>query len=523
MATIAAPSAAPAEIINPFREGLRLEGATTPCLLVIFGASGDLTKRKLLPAIYNLAQASLLPPSFAMIGFASTQMDDAQFRDVLRDAVANSSEVRVRDPAVLAYLQQRCYYISGDFGDPAAFGALKAQLGVLDQRYGTSGNRIFYTATPASLYPPIAEKLHESALTVPEPGLGHFVRIIVEKPFGHDLASAKMLNAELEKFFQEGQIYRIDHYLGKETVQNILVLRFANGIFEPIWNRRYVDSVQITVAESLGIEDRGKFYEETGVVRDVIQNHALQLLSLVAMEPPLTFDARDFRDEKIRVVEAVHPICKEDVPNAAVRGQYGPGFVAGVNVPGYRQERNVAPDSIVPTYAAFKFTVDNWRWAGVPFYVRSGKRMPKRVTEIAMQFKEVPHLPFRKSQVEMIAGNVLSLRIQPDEGITLKFGAKVPGPVMRIRSVAMDFDYGATFGTEDASPYERLILDCMKGDQTLFDRDDGVEAAWSLIDPILQVWQEHPTVKFSNYAAGTWGPAEADELLARDGKSWRLL
>src|SRR5579864_8137917 len=514
---------ATAELVNPFREGLRLEGATHPCQLVIFGASGDLTKRKLLPAIYNLAQASLLPPSFAMIGFARAQMTDEQFRALLREAVAASSEVRVRDESALASLAERCYYVSGDFHDAAAFQALKNEVDTLEKRYGTGGSRIFYTATPASLYGSITEQLHNCGLTKAGGGPQSFVRIIVEKPFGHDLATAKQLNAELLAYLSEDQIYRIDHYLGKETVQNILVLRFANTIFEPIWNRRYVDSVQITVAESLGIEGRGSFYEETGVVRDVIQNHALQLLSLVGMEPPNTFDARDFRDEKIRVVEAIHPIPYDQVDTLTVRGQYGPGFVAGERATGYREEPNVARDSITPTYAAFKLTVDNWRWAGVPFYVRSGKRMPKRVTEIAIQFREVPHLPFRKSQVEMPEGNVLALNIQPDEGITLKFGAKVPGPIMRIRSVAMDFSYGATFGAEDASPYERLILDCMKGDQTLFDRADGVEAAWALVDPVLRFWDEHRNVKFPNYTAGTWGPPAADELLARDGKSWRRL
>jgi len=513
---------ATAELVNPFREGLRLEGATHPCQLIIFGASGDLTKRKLLPAIYNLAQAALLPSSFAVIGFARAQMSDQQFRDLLREAVAASDEVRVRDEAILSNLAERFYYVSGDFHEPASFKTLKTHVEELDQRYGTGGNRIFYTATPASLYGSIAQQLHDCGLT-PAAQANSFVRIIVEKPFGRDLASAKTLNAELLTYLREDQIYRIDHYLGKETVQNILALRFANTIFEPIWNRRYVDSVQITVAESLGIEGRGNFYEETGVVRDVIQNHALQLLSLVGMEPPTTFDARDFRDEKIRVVEAIHPIAYDQVETYAVRGQYGPGFVAGQRVPGYREEPNVARDSITSTYAAFKLMVDNWRWAGVPFYVRSGKRLPKRVTEIAIQFKEVPHLPFRKSQVEMPEGNVLALRIQPDEGVTLKFGAKVPGPIMRIRSVAMDFDYGATFGSEDASPYERLILDCMKGDQTLFDRADGVEAAWALVDPVLHYWEEHRNVNFPNYAAGTWGPPEADALLARDGKSWRRL
>ncbi|MDQ6781311.1 MAG: glucose-6-phosphate dehydrogenase [Candidatus Eremiobacteraeota bacterium] len=514
---------ATATLSNPFREGLRLEGATQPCQLVIFGASGDLTKRKLLPAIYNLAQAGLLPPSFAVIGFARQAMSDDAFRDLLRAAVAESSEIRVRDETVLADLTQRCHYVSGDFHDAAAFQNLKREVEALDQRFGTGGSRIFYTATPASLYGGIAQQLHDCGLTSAGGSGESFVRIIVEKPFGHDLATAKALNAELLHYLGEDQIYRIDHYLGKETVQNILALRFANGIFEPVWNRQYVDSVQITVAESLGIEGRGSFYEETGVVRDVIQNHALQLLSLVGMEPPNTFDARDFRDEKIRVVEAIHPLTAEGPDADAVRGEYGAGFVAGENVPGYREEPNVARDSITPTYAAFRFSVDNWRWAGVPFYVRSGKRLPKRVTEIALQFKQAPHLPFRKSQIDTPEGNVLALRIQPDEGITLKFGAKVPGPIMRIRSVAMDFDYGATFGAEDASPYERLILDCMKGDQTLFDRADGVEAAWLLVDPVLRTWEEQKKVSFPNYAAGTWGPSEADALLARDGRSWRRL
>src|SRR5579872_3122095 len=512
-----------AELVNPFREGLRLEGATQPCQLVIFGASGDLTKRKLLPAIYNLAQASLVPPSFCVVGFARQAMTDEDFRNVLRDAVASSSEVRVRDQAVLERLAERCSYVAGDFHDPPAFQKLKTELQQLDQRYRTGGSRIFYTATPASLYGGIVQQLHDCGLTQPDGGEGAFVRIIVEKPFGHDLATAKTLNAELLAYLREDQIYRIDHYLGKETVQNILVLRFANTIFEPIWNRRYVDSVQITVAESLGLEGRGSFYEETGVVRDVIQNHALQLMSLVGMEPPVSFDAHDFRDEKVRVVKAIHPVTPADVASVAVRGQYGPGSVAGDRVVGYRQEPGVDPNSITPTYAALRLVIDNWRWAGVPFYIRSGKRMPKRITEIAMQFKEAPHLPFRKAEVETPGGNVLALQIQPDEGVTLHFDAKVPGPSMRIRAVEMDFNYGETFGVSDASPYERLILDCMKGDQTLFDRADGVEAAWAIVDPILTAWASDKDVKFPNYDAGTWGPAVADELLARDGRSWRRL
>ncbi len=511
-----------APLVNPFREGMSLEGATQPVQLCIFGASGDLTQRKLLPAIYNLAQAALAPPAFSVIGFARQPMSDDDFRKVLTNAVAASEEVRVRDPAVLQHLCERVHYVAGDFHDAAAYGQLKTKLDLYDKQYATNGNRIFYIATPASLYGDITAKLAGAGLVKPESPQS-FVRMIVEKPFGRDLASAKALNSELLTYMSEDQIYRIDHYLGKETVQNILVLRFANGIFEPIWNRRYVDSVQITVAESLGIEGRGNFYEETGVVRDVIQNHALQLMSLVAMEPPVSFDARDFRDEKIRVLEAIHPIEMSEVSKVAVRGQYGPGSVAGERVVGYRQEPDVNPQSMTPTYAALHLWIDNWRWAGVPFYIRSGKRLPKRITEIAMQFKEAPHLPFRKAQLETPGGNVLALQIQPDEGITLKFDAKVPGPSMRIRAVEMDFGYGETFGSEDASPYERLILDCMKGDQTLFDRADGVEAAWALVDPVLSTWEADRNVAFPNYDAGTWGPATADELLARDGRSWRRL
>jgi glucose-6-phosphate 1-dehydrogenase len=511
-----------APLVNPFREGLALEGATQPVQLIIFGASGDLTQRKLLPAIYNLWQAKLAPPAFCVIGFARQPMTDEQFRKVLTDSVAASSEVRVRDAAALQQLVERVHYVMGDFHDDKAYVGLRDAMARYDRQYATNGNRIFYTATPASLYGDIAAHLHAAGLVTP-PTPESFVRMIVEKPFGRDLASAKTLNAELLTYLGEDQVYRIDHYLGKETVQNILVLRFANGIFEPIWNRRYVDSVQITVAESLGIEGRGSFYEETGVVRDVIQNHALQLMSLVGMEPPVSFDSRDFRDEKVRVVKAIHPIPEADVPKVAVRGQYGPGSVAGERVVGYRQEPGVDPNSFTPTYAALRLVIDNWRWAGVPFYIRSGKRMPKRITEIAMQFKEAPHLPFRKAEVETPGGNVLVLQIQPDEGVTLLFDAKVPGPSMRIRAVEMDFNYGETFGGSDASPYERLILDCMKGDQTLFDRADGVEAAWSIVDPILTAWAADKDVKFPNYDAGTWGPATADELLARDGRSWRRL
>jgi glucose-6-phosphate 1-dehydrogenase len=514
---------ATAQLVNPFREGVREDRATAPVHLVIFGAGGDLTKRKLLPAIYNLAQAQLLPPGFCVTGFARNAMSDDAFRKALKDAVGTSGDVRERKADVLKDLADRTHYVTGDFLDKAAYQTLKKRLAEFDATYGTAGNRIFYIATPASLFGGIVQNLYDAGMTRAEDGAQNFVRIIVEKPFGRDLASAKALNAEMLSCLHEEQIYRIDHYLGKETVQNILVFRFANGIFEPIWNRRYIDHVQITVAESLGIEGRANFYEETGVVRDVIQNHALQLLSLVAMEPCTSFDARDFRDEKIRVVSAIRPIKPEEVSTQAVRGQYGPGFVDGADAIGYRQEKGVAGDSVTPTYAAFRFWVENWRWEGVPFYVRSGKRLAKRATEILIQFKPAPHPPFHTGDTAKLESNSLSLRIQPDEGITLKVGAKVPGPSMRIRTVDMDFGYGATFGAADSSPYERLILDCMKGDQTLFDRTDGVEAAWAHIDPVLTAWDSQSPSNFPNYDAGTWGPSEADALLAADGRAWRRL
>jgi glucose-6-phosphate 1-dehydrogenase len=510
------------QLVNPFREGLREDRATQPCQLVIFGASGDLTKRKLLPAIYNLAQARLLPPAFCVVGFARQPLSDADFGNVLRDAAANSSDVRQRSAEVLDELAAGCHYVSGDFHNAQAYAELKTALEAYDRRYATENNRIFYIATPASLYGEIVERLHAAGLTSCD-GAQHFVRIVVEKPFGRDLSSAQALNHELLAYLDEDQIYRIDHYLGKETVQNILVFRFANGIFEPIWNRHYIDHVQITIAEELGIESRGSFYEETGVVRDIIQNHAFQMMSLVAMEPPTKFDASDFRNEKIRVVEAIKPLTAADLRLHAVRGQYGPGFVAGKAVPGYREESGVAAYSNTPTYGAFRFGIDNWRWADVPFFVRSGKRLPKRTSDIVIYFKKAPHLPFAKMQVDELTDNVLALSIQPNEAITLRFGAKVPGPSMRVRSVAMDFAYGTAYEAEESSAYERLILDCMKGDQTLFDRADGVEAAWRLVDPILQAWENDKDSSFPNYAAGTWGPPQADEMIARDGRRWRHL
>ena len=406
-----------------------------------------------------------------------------------------------------------------DFTDPAGFDVLAGRLDELDTEHGTRGNRLFYLATQPSQFADIVAQLGRVGLDH-ERHDGGWRRIVIEKPFGHDLDSAKKLNREVGKVFRESQVYRIDHYLGKETVRNLLVFRFGNGIFEPLWNRRYVDHVQITVAESIGIENRGAFYEETGASRDVLQNHLLQLVSLVAMEPPATFEADPLRDEKVKVLRAI--ASPADVPGNVVRGQYGPGWVAATQVPGYRQEQDVDPQSETETYVAARLTIDDWRWSGVPFYVRTGKRLPKRSTEIAIQFREVPHRLFRDAATDPDP-NLLAIRIQPDEGIMLRFGAKVPGLGMAIRPVTMDFTYGSAFNVDSPDAYETLILDALQGDASLFTRADEVEEAWSIVDPIIDMWASSPPPEFPNYDAGTWGPAEADEMIARDGKRWRRI
>ncbi|MFV9503734.1 MAG: glucose-6-phosphate dehydrogenase [Oscillochloridaceae bacterium umkhey_bin13] len=505
---------------NPLRSGLRMGRTPEPCTMVIFGASGDLTSRKLVPALYNLARERRLPGGFSVVGFARRDWDDPQFRDLLRAGVDANSRNGSTEPALWASFAEGVAYHRGDFDDSAVYAALAERLDAIDTARGTGGNRVFYLATPPEAYPTIIRQLGAHGLAQ-APG-GGWARIIVEKPFGHDLISARALNRELLAVFGEDQIFRIDHYLGKETVQNILVFRFANGIFEPLWDRRAVDHVQITVAESIGVEDRGGYYDHSGALRDMIQNHLMQLLCLVAMEPPVAYDADAVRDEKVKVLRAIRPITPDEVARFTVRGQYGAGSVSGRPLRGYRDERGVAADSQTESYVALKLFIESWRWAGVPFYLRSGKALPRRVSEIAIQFKTVPTMLFADTPMNEIEPNVLAIKIQPDEGITLKVGSKVPGQA-QIRPVTMDFRYGTAFGVASPEAYERLLLDCMLGDGTLFTRRDEVEASWALISPIHQGWASGPPQAFPNYEAGTWGPAEADAFIQADGRAWRRL
>src|SRR4051794_20302152 len=506
---------------NPLREGLRLERVPDPCTLVLFGATGDLAHRKVVPALYQLWRTNLLPHEFSVVAIGRRPYDDETLRKDLRESLEKYSRVLPLDEAAWRSFSERIRYQRCDFDNPAAYDDLVTTLDAIDHERGSYGNHLFYLATQPSAFAEIVGQLGRVGLDH-ERHEGGWRRIVIEKPFGHDLQSAIRLNREVGKVFRESQVYRIDHYLGKETVRNLLVFRFGNGIFEPIWNRRYVDHVQITMAESIGIEGRGAFYEETGASRDFLQNHLLQLLSLVAMEPPATFEADALRDEKVKVLRAVTELSPDQVGKLVVRGQYGPGWVNAQAVPGYRQEPEVNPQSETETFVAAKLTVDDWRWSDIPFYLRVGKRLPKRATEIAIQFKEVPHRLFRESTTDPEA-NLLAIRIQPDEGIMLRFGAKVPGLGVDIRNVTMDFTYGSAFSVDSPDAYETLILDALLGDASLFTRADEVEEAWSIVDPIISAWADMPSPQFPNYDAGTWGPPEADEMLAQDGRRWRRI
>ncbi|MGL4618608.1 MAG: glucose-6-phosphate dehydrogenase [Chroococcidiopsis sp.] len=495
-----------------------LDRPTGPCAIVIFGAAGDLTKRLLLPALYNLARGRLLPKEFAVVGVARAAMTTDDFRSKISRDIQEFATVPV-DAQLWEWFEQRLYYLQGEFQDANTYSQLKDLLAQVDSECGTQSNYLYYLATASNFFCDIIWQLGAVGLTQEENG--HWRRVIIEKPFGHDLESARALNKNISSVLQESQIYRIDHYLGKETVQNIMVFRFGNGLFEPIWNHHYIDHVQITVAETVGVEGRGSFYEGAGAVRDMVQNHMFQLLAMTAMEPPVSFEADAVRDEKSKLLKAIQPLTPEDVLTHTVRGQYGEGIVKDATVPAYRSEPRVAPDSGTETYAALKLTIDNWRWADVPFYLRTGKHLPKRVTEIAIGFKRVPSLLFRQTQCDRLTPNFLIIRIQPDEGIQLQFGAKVPGPAVRMGAVEMNFCYADYFGTTPTTGYETLIYDCAIGDATLFQRSDNVELGWSVVTPILDVWQALPPRDFPNYAAGSWGPKAADDLLERDGRQWR--
>ena len=498
---------------NPLREGLRLQRVPKPATLVLFGGSGDLAHRKLLPALYNLALQRLLPASFAVVGGARSAVTDEAFRAELHDAVAKHSRTKPINEEVWSAFAGNIRFVATP--DDAGYDQLARTLAEVDAAAGTNGNRLFYLATPPQAYAPIIRAIGKHRLRGPG-----WSRIVVEKPFGRDLASAMELTGIVHEVFREDEVFRIDHYLGKETVQNILVLRFANGIFEPVWNRQYVDHVQITVAESLGVEERADYYDHAGAMRDIVQNHLLQLMALVAMEPPAAFDDRGVRDEKVKVLRALRPITDREVAARTVRGQYASGFIEGTTAPGYHEELAVASDSQTETFVALRCFVDNWRWEGTPFYLRTGKRLPKRSTEIAIRFRVAPHRIFNRDSSEGVDANELVIRIQPDEGISLTFGAKVPVQGFRIRTVNMDFVYGAAFMLDAPDSYETLIVDALRGDATLFTRRDEVEQQWTFVDPILDAWRRGVPA-LAPYPAGSWGPPEADTLIERDGRQWR--
>lgn len=488
--------------------------------MVIFGATGDLTARKLLPALYNLAKSNLLSREFAILGVARNEYSVDQFRQIMGEKL-QSFATSALDRELQEWLLRRIYYCSGEFNDPALYTHVAQTLAEIDKNHNTHGNCFFYLATSPVFFGQIADMLGASGLVCETNS--QWRRVVFEKPFGNDLESAKALNRQVRKVLKEDQIYRIDHYLGKETVQNILVFRFGNGIFEPIWNRRYIDHIQITVAETVGVEKRGGYFDMAGTLRDMVPNHLLQLLSLTTMEPPISFSSDSVHDEQSKVLRAIQPLSAEDVLHYAVRGQYGHGEISGEAVAGYRNEEGVPPNSKTETFVALKFMLDNWRWADVPFYLRTGKRMAARHTEVAIQFKRAPLVLFRDTPISSLKPNQLVIHIAPDEGISMRFGAKVPGAQMKIGSVEMDFNYKDYFGTNPNTGYEILLYDGIMGDQTLFQRADMVEAGWAVVDPVLDVWKALPPRNFPNYPAGSWGPKEADDIILRDGRYWRKI
>src|SRR5579863_9152340 len=515
-------AAADGRAAGPDGSGPLVQRAEESCVVVILGASGDLAGRKLIPALYNLSCQDLLPPGFAVLGMAATPMNDESFREEMMRRTKNSPDVLAFRQRLWEEFAPALHYITADFEETAGYLRLGEQLQELDTKRGKPGDHLFYFATSPGFYATIVNKLAASQLIRRQSRDLGWTRIIVEKPFGYDLESGRRLNNLIHRVLEEDQVYRIDHYLGKETVRNILAFRFANSIIEPIWNRHYVDHVQITAAETIGVEHRGKYYDGAGCLRDMFQNHLLQLMALIAMEPPARYDSQSVRDRKADLLRAILPIAPEHLSGVAVAGQYGAGLVEGTAAPAYRAEPDVAPGSNTETFAALKLTMDNWRWAGVPFYLRSGKRMPGKMTLVSIEFKRVPHLFFHQTPRDQIEPNVLTLRIQPDEGIALKLGAKMPGAEMHIRQMQMDFSYADAFGEFPATAYETLLLDAMRGDPTLFNRSDAIELSWQILQPVLEGWQAgRNRVAFPNYAAGTWGPADAEFLLARDGRAWR--
>lgn len=505
---------------NPLDEGSRAFRNIDPCVVVIFGATGDLTGKRLVPALYNLGREGLLPPNFALVGFARREKEDPQFRSELKQSVATHSRVKPVDETFWTHFQEKIFYHQAEFTDDEGYRSLKEKLLEIDNRYGTSGNRVFYLSVQPKFFPLIIEKLKKFGLIYDPHEEGKWSRVIIEKPFGHDLKSAALLQHDIAQHLDETQTFRIDHYLGKETVQNLLVFRFANSIFEALWNYKHIDHVQITVAEDIGIGTRGHFFEEEGILRDIVQNHMMQLLSLVAMEPPVSLNASAIRDEKVKVLQSIRPIPLDQLEQSAVRGQYKEGFINGEKVIGYRQEKDVSSTSNVETFVALQLYVDNWRWAGVPFYLRAGKRLPKRVTEIAIAFKDAPGVLFQKEEKKGDP-NVLVIRIQPDEGIAMKINCKVPGPSSPILPVKMDFRYGTYFGASPPEAYERLIWDCILGDSTLFARSDEVAESWKIFTPLLEAWASEKG-DIEGYTSGSWGTKSAFSMIEKSGRSWRM-